>query len=236
MTAAKTDAIDTGRVRAAVFDLGGVIIEGGPAEVRRFGESVGLEARAWETIRRELFGNTGPWAALERGETSLATFAAELKDRVQQAGTEISDHQALSFMGTDRPMSDGSRLRTGLVEAIAGLRDLMPVAMLTNNVREWRSGWRQATELTGLFDVIIDSSEVGTRKPEPAIYEITRQRLDVAHSGIFFVDDIGQNLKAARALGWQTYLYREEAALLELLGRISTSRPASGRPQGRSPV
>ena len=71
-----------------------------------------------------------------------------------------------------------------------------------------------------LFDVIIDSSEVGARKPEPRIYEITREKLGVAHDEIFFLDDIGQNLKAARALGWNTVLFTdtdEALAVLETL-------------------
>ncbi len=220
--------IDPARVRAAVFDLGGVLIEGGPAEVRGFGHSIGLDGKVWEELRRELFGNSGPWAALERGEIPLADFAAELKARIERTGVRISDQEAMSFMGTDRPMSDRSRVRTKLLEAITRLKRLVPLAMLTNNVREWRSGWRGADEFTGLFDVIVDSSEVGTRKPEPAIYEITRERLGVAHGEIFFVDDIGQNLKAARKLGWQTHLYRDENALLALLARMSDDRRPNG--------
>ncbi len=218
--------IDPSRVRAAVFDLGGVLIEGGPGEVRRFGNSIGIDEEAWERLRRQLFGNESSWAALERGEISLDAFTQELRAGVARAGVEITDQQARSFMGSDRPMSDASRLRTGLLEAITELKQHVPLAMLTNNIREWRQGWRGTAELTGLFDVIVDSSEVGTRKPEPAIYEITRGRLGVDHEDIFFVDDIGQNLKAARALGWQTFLFREEGALVKTLELISNRRAA----------
>ena len=84
-----------------------------------------------------------------------------------------------------------------------------------------------------LFDHVIDSSEVGARKPEPAIYEMTRERLGVAHGEIFFIDDIGQNLKAARAFGWQTYLFRDESEALATLERLlSGARLRAGRTDG----
>jgi len=71
---------------------------------------------------------------------------------------------------------------------------------------------------------VIDSSEVGVRKPEPAIYELTRARLDLPHEAIFFLDDLGVNLKAARALGWQTLRYDDTTRVLEVLDALAASR------------
>ncbi len=79
-----------------------------------------------------------------------------------------------------------------------------------------------------LFDVVIDSSEVGTRKPEPAIYEITQARLGIPHDALFFVDDLGVNLKPARALGWQTLRYDDTARVLEVLDALAV-KPALPR-------
>ena len=107
-----------------------------------------------------------------------------------------------------------------MVEAVLRLREIIPTALLTNNVREWRSGWQSVLDVDALFDVVIDSSAEGTRKPEPRIYELTCERLSVDHSEIFFVDDIGQNLKAARALGWQTALFTEEDSVLKAIDAI----------------
>ena len=87
-----------------------------------------------------------------------------------------------------------------------------------------RSGWREAIDLDSLFDVVIDSSEVGARKPEPKIYEITREKLDVEAGEILFVDDIGQNLKAAHRLGWQTLLFKEIAPTIEVLEAVLAGR------------
>ena len=92
--------------------------------------------------------------------------------------------------------------------------------------RPWREGWSALFDDPSLFDVVVDSSAVGARKPERRIYEVTQQRLGVAHEEIFFVDDIGQNLKAARALGWHTLLFTEERAVLPVLERLRAARDA----------
>jgi putative hydrolase of the HAD superfamily len=216
--------VDEKAVRAAVFDLGGVLIEGGPREVVAFGERVGLSPERWEPVRRSLFGNDSPWAQLERGEISFAAFVEELKRRVVEAGGTVDDATARRFMGRPEPMAEATTIRTAMVEAVRALKTVMPTALLTNNIVEWREGWRALFDDPSLFDVVIDSSAVGARKPERRIYEVTQQRLGVAHEAIFFVDDIGQNLKAARALGWHTMLFTEESAVLPVLERLRTTR------------
>ncbi|RMF21974.1 MAG: HAD family phosphatase, partial [Deltaproteobacteria bacterium] len=218
MATANTFELDPARVRAAVFDFGGVLMEGGPTDVVAFGTRLGLDRDAWLRLRADLFGNDGPWAELERGEISLDRFVDELHRSLLGAGIDVSRDEAAAFMGTPEPMSAAERLRPALIEEVRRLRRRMPTALLTNNVREWREGWRSLIDVDSLFDVVVDSSEVGTRKPERRIYEITRERLGVGHDEIFFVDDIGQNLKAARSLGWQTYLYTDADALRNVLG------------------
>jgi putative hydrolase of the HAD superfamily len=211
---------DPRRVRAAVFDLGGVLFEGGPSEVRAFGTRVGITPEIWETLRRDVFGNDGTWARLERGECTLDEFVTDLRGRVNGAGGSATIDEAAAFMGVPDPLSRRSVVRDRMIEAVKALHAKMPTALLTNNVREWRASWRGLLPVETLFDVVIDSSEVGARKPEPAIYEITSEYLKVAHADILFVDDIGQNLKAARALGWQTHLFRVEDETLALLGEL----------------
>ncbi len=219
---------DFSRIRAAVFDYGGVLLAGGPSDVVAFGARVGLPEDAWRPLRREFFGNDGIWARLERGEATYDEFTAELRRAVEAAGGRVSDEQAATFMGSHDPMGQAARLRPAMLEAVRRLRRCIPTALLTNNVREWRSGWKQVLQPETLFDVVIDSSEVGARKPEPRIYEITRERLDVPHDSIFFLDDIGQNLKAAKALGWTTVLHEDTDAVLAVLDRLAASVEARG--------
>jgi len=230
------DHIDPSRIRAAVFDYGGVLIEGGPSEVAAFGGKTGLSEDIWRPLRREFFGNDGIWARLERGEVPYSDFTAALRRAIHDAGGTVSEQQAESFMGSPDPMGQRARLRPQMLDAVRRIRAVMPTALLTNNVREWRAEWERVLDPASLFDVIIDSSEVGARKPEPRIYEITREKLGVAHDEIFFVDDIGQNLKAARALGWNTLLFRETAEVLPVLEALVTARQRelTGKPAGES--
>jgi len=224
LTPSVAPTIDRARIRAAVFDYGGVLIEGGPGDVARFGGRAGLSEDIWKPLRREFFGNDGIWARLERGEVPFSDFTAALRKAIHEAGGKVSENEAASFMGSPDPMGQRARLRPKMLDAVRRIRGVMPTALLTNNVREWRAEWESVLDPTTLFDVIIDSSEVGARKPEPRIYEITRDRLGVAHDEIFFLDDIGQNLKAARALGWHTLLFTETDQVLPILESLVTAR------------
>lgn len=224
---------DPSCIRAAVFDYGGVLIEGGPREVMAFGARVGLGDEIWKPLRRELFGNEGHWAALERGELTYAQFTESLRDAILRAGGSVDEAQAAAFMGDADPMAHRARLRPAMLDAVRRIRRRMPTALLTNNVREWREGWMAVLEPDSLFDLVIDSSQVGARKPETRVYEITRERLGVAHEEIFFLDDIGQNLKAARALGWKTVLFTETDAVLPVLHALADAASVArgnGRP------
>jgi epoxide hydrolase-like predicted phosphatase len=217
-------AIDTGKVRAVVFDLGGVFLEGGPDRVRSFGERHGLAREAWHAIREELFVTGDWWGRVERAELSLAAFAMELQARVAAHGVEITVEQARNFMGTPGTDTE-SRLRPEIVEACRRVRACMPTALLTNNIREWHSGWRQRVPAGELFDVIVDSSEVGMRKPEPPIYRLVEERLGIPGSGLLFVDDLGVNLKTAKSLGWQTVKYDDTERVLGILRSVWAGRP-----------
>ena len=212
--------IDPARVAAAVFDLGGVFLAGGVESVRAFGERYGLAPDAWDAIRSELFNDLGIWSAVERGERPLDDFVARLRELVAGHGGSVADADARNFMGNTGEKA-AQRLRHEIVAATARLHARMPTALLTNNIPEWRESWRSLLDLDALFDVVIDSSEVGTRKPEPAIYELTRVRLGLPHEALFFVDDLGVNLKPARTLGWQTLRYDDTARVLEVLDAIA---------------
>src|SRR5512139_4096222 len=179
MSRREQSTVDAKAVKAAVFDLGGVLIEGGPREVVAFGERVGLSPERWEPVRRQLFGNESAWARLERGEISFAAFVEELKRRVVDAGGRIDDATARAFMGRPEPMAETTTIRRAMVEAVRALKAVMPTALLTNNIVEWREGWSTLFDDPSLFDVVIDSSAVGARKPERRIYEVTQRRLGV---------------------------------------------------------
>jgi putative hydrolase of the HAD superfamily len=226
--ATSIEGIDPSRVEAAVFDLGGVFLAGGVESVQGFGDRHGLPADAWRAIRRDLFSENGLWSAVERGGATFAQFIARLRALTAEQGVEVSEEDAKDFMGSGGP-SAAERMRPEIVAAAARLHARMPIALLTNNIPEWRNGWRSLLDVDGLFDVVIDSCEVKMRKPEPAIYELTREKLDLPHTSLFFLDDLGVNLKAARALGWQTLRYDDTARVLRVLDALAAAKPERSR-------
>jgi putative hydrolase of the HAD superfamily len=105
-----------------------------------------------------------------------------------------------------------------------------PIALLTNNVKEWGDHWRATFPVDELFEIIVDSSAVGMRKPDPRIYLLTCERLGVAPEASVFIDDNAENVGAARALGMETVRFGEDpfAAMAELdaiLERRGTAPP-----------
>ena len=152
-----------------------------------------------------------PLFQLERGEISEAEFAELVQSELEQEldfarlGTLYFEH-----LHPNRPMIDYVRD----VRA-RGVR----TALLTNNVREWEPRWRaKLPELDEIFEVVVDSAFVGMRKPEPAIYELTLERLgDVEPGDCVFVDDLAHNCDAARELGMRAVLFETaEQAIPEI--------------------
>jgi epoxide hydrolase-like predicted phosphatase len=96
----------------------------------------------------------------------------------------------------------------------AGLR----TALVTNNAVEFRDFWRRSIPLDELFHQVIDSSEVGLRKPDPRIFELALERLEVPASRAVFLDDYAGNVQAARRVGIRGLLVTDDygAALAEL--------------------
>ena len=175
-------------------------------------------------MRQELFLDAGWWDRLERGEISLDDFAAELQRRLAGEEIQITMRQAREFMGSPGE-GGGMPLRTEIVAAARAVHEVMPTVMLTNNVAEWREGWRARIDVEALFDVVIDSSEVGMRKPEERIYALTEKEAGVPGEGLFFLDDLGMNLKPARNRGWQTLKYVDTYEVLAVLKSLAESRP-----------
>jgi putative hydrolase of the HAD superfamily len=89
------------------------------------------------------------------------------------------------------------------------------LAICTNNVREWEQRWRAMLPVDEIFDLVVDSAFVGTRKPERRIYEITLERLDVEPGEALLVDDIELNCEAARDFGIKTVHFRSTKQAIE---------------------
>jgi epoxide hydrolase-like predicted phosphatase len=89
------------------------------------------------------------------------------------------------------------------------------LAICTNNVREWERRWRAMLPVDEIFHAVVDSAFVGTRKPEPLIYELTLERLGVGAEASLLIDDIEINCDAARGLGMRAVHFRSTEQTIE---------------------
>jgi len=106
----------------------------------------------------------------------------------------------------------GGGLRNAFVTRVRELRDEgFRTALVTNNVAEFSVHWRAMLPVDELFELVVDSSEVGVRKPDPAIYHLTLDRLGgIAPERAVFLDDFPGNVEAASAVGLHGILVGEE--------------------------
>ena len=184
-------------ILAVIFDLGGVVLDS-PLEVfLQYERELGI---APHTVNRNIVaaGAAGAWSRLERGEVSMSQFYQAFDAEMAAAGVTVSGAAIM------QRLASATDVRPAALTAIRRLRSAgRKVAALTNNwVNEDQSS--KMDVLRSEFDVFIESTRVGLRKPDPRIYQLACRELGVEPHQAAFLDDIGLNLKAARALGMTT--------------------------------
>ena len=119
-----------------------------------------------------------------------------------------------------------------MLDLMRELRDRgFRMAILTNNVREWEELWRSKLPLDEIFELIVDSAWVGMRKPDPAIYRLTVERLDAGlePTECLFVDDNELNVEAASELGMVAVQFRSnEQAIGEIRAAVEAATAQPG--------
>ena len=215
-----------GSLRAVVFDLGGVVLGSPLHAIARYERSIGLEHN---TVNRHVAASApdGAWHRMERGEIAMGPEFYRLFDAEFAArGIELSSEQMMA------EVAEETEPRPVMLEAIerlkaAGLR----VAALTNNwnvedpedpayERPDSEPAFKRRDLHARFEIVIESAIEGVRKPDPRIYQITCERLQLEPTQCAFLDDIGANLKGARALGFTTIKVDDPADPLAELGGV----------------
>jgi putative hydrolase of the HAD superfamily len=197
------------RVAAVIFDIGGVVQDSPLHAIARYEREHGLPPNA---INRVVVaaGEAGAWARLERGELTVATFCAPFETDCAARGLAVAATRLMAYVAA------ASRPRPRMLQAIGTIRARgLRVGALTNN---WIvDGRRPTDDLRRHFDVFVESAVAGLRKPDPRIYELVCRELGVPPPRAVFLDDIGANLKPARALGMATIKVEDpEPALREL--------------------
>jgi putative hydrolase of the HAD superfamily len=204
-------------VTAVVFDLGGVLTDSPMSAFAAYEAEAGLP----DGLVRRLNStdpDTNAWARYERGELDVAGFRAAFEAEAAAAGHTVDAGRVLAALAGE--------LRPAMVGAVRRLRDAgFPLALLSNNVAPMpRTG--PLGELLALFDAVVESSVEGVRKPEPAIYSRALERLSTAvgrrveAGACAYLDDLGINLKPARAMGFTTIKVVDPAAALAELSDL----------------
>lgn len=202
------------RIAGVLFDIGGVVQDSPLHAIARYERDHGLPAHA---INRAVVaaGEGGAWSRLERGELTLEAWCAPFEADCRAQGVSVDGRRLMTYI------AEAGRERPQMLRAVSLLRQRgLRVGALTNN-------WAREEPTPGPhrllphFDVVIESQAVGMRKPDPRIYELACRELSVTPPETAFLDDIGLNLKSARALGMHTIKVDDpDAALRELAALV----------------
>lgn len=201
-------------IRAALFDIGGVLISSPFDAFAHYEAEAGLPPGF---IRR--LNATNPdanaWALLERAEIDIDEFCRRYEAEASAAGGVVDARALMASLSGER--------RPAMIEAVRRCRTRLKTAALTNN---WLPGDDVATrtsllpDVLALFDVVIESSQVGIRKPDPAFYRLACDRLGIEPDEAVFLDDLGRNLKAARRLGMTTIKVEDPDRAIDELEQV----------------
>jgi putative hydrolase of the HAD superfamily len=189
----------TTQIRAVLFDFGGVVTTSPFEAFARYEEANGLPVGLIRQIN-----STNPddnaWAKLERSEVDPTGFAELFEAEARQRGHDIDGSMVLELLAGD--------IRPEMAEAIRRIKaSPLRLACLTNNFRKGSHGTHLVSgesDVKGLFDHMIESAVIGIRKPEPEFYRRALEIVGVEATEAVFLDDLGINLKPARAMGMTT--------------------------------
>lgn len=189
-------------VDAVVVDFTGVLTTSPGAGMMERAQRYGIDVGTFLPVLLgplEVDGDH-PYHELERGRITMDEFDVAVEALWRAAGlTEFPAFpRGEEFLTMVQPVEE-------MIEAVRAVRRTgVGTAILTNNIREW-GGWRAAWNADELVDVVVDSCQVGLRKPDPAIFELTLERLGgPSPERTLYLDDFPWNIAAADRLGFQT--------------------------------
>ncbi|MGV3759485.1 MAG: HAD-IA family hydrolase [Actinomycetota bacterium] len=201
-------------IRAAFFDFGGVILSSPFEAFNGFEERHGLPRDLIRTVNATN-PDTNAWARFERSEVPFDEFCDLFEAECRAAGHEVSARELMPLLAGE--------IRPAMVHAVRRCREEgLVTACLTNNWVGFSPREREGRPPAGadpleLFDHVVESSKVGVRKPDPAFYELACKLAEVEPSEVVFLDDLGVNLKPAKAMGMTTIKVVDPADALSQL-------------------
>ena len=188
---------------AVLWDFGGVILSSPFEAFNRYEAEIGLPKDFIRGLNARN-GDTNAWAKMERSEVSLEGFVALFEEEARQQGHKLDGWRILQSLSGD--------IRPQMVEALRRCSRAFRVACITNNMKHGEGPGmarsadkaKDVAEIMTLFEHVVESSKLGLRKPDPRIYRHACDLLGVQPEDCVYLDDLGINLKPARALGMRT--------------------------------
>ena len=207
-------------IEAVLWDFGGVFTTSPFEAFNRFEAARGLPKDLIRTVNA-----TNPldnaWALFERAEIDRAGFDLKFLQESTALGHPVRGADVLPLLAGD--------LRPRMVEALRVCKRRLKVGCITNNMAQGHGpgmaanpeGASRSAGVMALFDVIVESSKAGVRKPDPRIYLMACEQLNVAPAACVYLDDLGVNCKPAAALGMAAIKVVSEAQALDDLSRAT---------------
>jgi len=201
-------------LQAVIWDFGGVLTSSPFEAFARYEVENGLPKDFVRSVNaRNIQENA--WAKLERSDVTADEFDTLFREESQALGHEVPGKDILGLLSGD--------IRPAVVEALKVCKAQVKVGCITNNAPVGKGAGMstdstkaaKVTEIMSLFDHVIESSKLGIRKPNPRIYELMCEALEVDPANCVYLDDLGINLKPARAMGMHTIKVLNEAQLLQ---------------------
>ena len=205
-------------ISAVLFDFGGVItsspFDGFSAYEKEADLPEGLIRKINSTDP-----DTNAWAKFERSQITREDFLELFASEAAALGYTVDSERVLQCLST--------QIRPKMVQTVERLSKIYKTAILTNNLIEVSEedinpgpSREHLGSVSSVVDTIIESSKIGVRKPDKAFYRIACEVLDVAPKECVFLDDLGINLKPARAIGMTTIKLLSEPQALHDLGAV----------------
>ena len=200
-------------LQAVIWDFGGVLTSSPFEAFSRYEEENGLPKDFVRSVNaRNIQENA--WAKLERSEVNADEFDALFREESRALGHEVPGKDILGLLSGD--------IRPNVVDALKLCKARVKVGCITNNAPIGKGAGmssdskkaEQVAEIMTVFHHVIESSKLGIRKPDPRIYALMCEALDVDPKHCIYLDDLGINLKPAREMGMHTIKVLNEAQLL----------------------
>lgn len=205
--------------QAVLWDLGGVITTSPFDNFNRYEAERGLPRNFIRGVNA-INHQDNAWARFESSRCTVDEFDLLFAAEAAAAGHEIRGREVIGLLGGD--------VRPRMVKVLTRCKQDYRVACLTNNANAGQGSGMSSTDqqaedvksVMRLFDVIIESSKEGMRKPDPRIYRMACERVGVAPEMVVYLDDLGINLKPAREMGMTTIKVISEQQAIDDLSRI----------------